>query len=85
MEEVGNANGNGLPRLPRMGGRGKYRRMDAEANEEEAEGEVLETGRSRGNESRRYVFACAVFASLNNVLLGYGENKAPCRFDFLNF
>ncbi|XP_010935630.1 probable polyol transporter 4 [Elaeis guineensis] len=71
LEEVGNGNGNGLPRLPRMGGKGKYMRMDAGVNEEEMEGEVLETGRSRGSESRRYVFACAVFASLNNVLLGY--------------
>lgn len=24
------------------------------------------------NETRRYVFTCAIFASLNSVLLGYG-------------
>lgn len=74
LEEVGNGNGNGLPRLSRLGEKVKYRRVDAEVNEEEAEGEVSATGRSRGAQSRRYVFACAVFASLNNVLLGYGEN-----------
>ncbi|KAG1359552.1 Polyol transporter 5 [Cocos nucifera] len=71
LEEVGNGNGNGLPRLPRLGEKAKYRRMDAEENEEEGEGEVSATGRSRAAQSRRYVFACAVFASLNNVLLGY--------------
>lgn len=28
---------------------------------------------TKRNTSRRYVFACAIFASLNSVLLGYGQ------------
>lgn len=71
--------GNGVSRIAGLGGKGKYRRMDAPIAEEEEE--VDEGGGGAGamakgmrtSESRRYVFACAVFASLNSVLLGYGE------------
>ncbi|XP_020115093.1 probable polyol transporter 4 [Ananas comosus] len=69
--------GNGVSRIAGLGGKGKYRRMDAPIAEEEEE--IDEGGGGAGamakgmrtSESRRYVFACAVFASLNSVLLGY--------------
>ena len=44
--------------------RNKYQRMDSDAEETREDNH-----RSR---SRKYVMACAFFASLNNVLLGYG-------------
>lgn len=61
-------------------GRGnvKYRRIEAEegggggdVEEEEAFGWRW-SGR---NDSRKYVYACATFASLNSVLLGYGKSR----------
>lgn len=51
----------------------KYRRMDSE---EEGEEEIHHSGerrREKGNNSRKYVYVCALFASLNSILLGYGE------------
>ena len=65
---------NGLPALPDfMGRKSRYMRMD-DVLPPEQEGE--EDGGVRVRErqsSRRYVFACSVFASLNSVLLGYGN------------
>jgi len=65
---------NGLPALPDfMGRKSRYVRMD-DVLPPEQEGE--EDGGVRVRErqsSRRYVFACSVFASLNSVLLGYGN------------
>lgn len=58
------------------GDNGKYKRMDADATEEDIvlsnndqqqEGIVIEN-----RDTTKYVFACAIFASLNSVLLGYG-------------
>ncbi|KAK0579210.1 hypothetical protein LWI29_022894 [Acer saccharum] len=53
----------------------KYKRMDGEGNEEEdltlsnnQEQGFVDNGDQRAN---KFVFACAIFASLNSVLLGY--------------
>ncbi|ONK64024.1 uncharacterized protein A4U43_C07F21320 [Asparagus officinalis] len=54
------------PKIPKL--KGKYMRMDGQFNEEIEEPIRRKRGRS---DSEKYVFACAVFASLNNVLLGY--------------
>lgn len=62
----GAGNGNGISRLPGPGGKGKYGRIGDE---------LVEHSPERGSESRRFVFACAIFASLNSVLLGYGEEN----------
>ncbi|XP_039115266.1 probable polyol transporter 4 isoform X1 [Dioscorea cayenensis subsp. rotundata] len=48
----------------------KYRRMDAQ-EEEEFDEDVVRLKMARKNDSRKYVFASAIFASLNSVLLGY--------------
>ena len=57
-------NGNG-----EMGGKNKYKRMSSELTEDEG----FDHQKERTRSTRKYVFACAVFASLNSVLLGYGE------------
>ncbi|PKA55753.1 putative polyol transporter 4 [Apostasia shenzhenica] len=64
--------GNGIEsRIPNQSA-GKYRRMDAYARVvEDEEGEMSELRNSGSSDRRKYVFACAVFASLNSVLLGY--------------
>lgn len=64
----GTGNGKGVSMLPGFGGKGRYGRIDADLSDD---------GPRRGIESKRYIFACAIFASLNSVLLGYGERKAP--------
>lgn len=55
-------------------GRGKkYRNIDHDGDgkyEERINGVVNEE--MGNNSSKKYVFACAIFASLNCVLLGYG-------------
>ncbi|TKW23872.1 hypothetical protein SEVIR_3G015500v4 [Setaria viridis] len=63
---------NGLPTLPDfMGRKSKYVRMD-DVLPPEQEGDDGGGVRVRERQSsRRYVFACSVFASLNSVLLGY--------------
>ncbi|CAL5070821.1 unnamed protein product [Urochloa decumbens] len=63
---------NGLPTLPDfMGRKSKYVRMD-DVLPPEQEGEDDGGVRVRArHSSKRYVFACSVFASLNSVLLGY--------------
>jgi hypothetical protein len=74
LAEEAIGNGEGLGRIPRLGAKQKYIRMDAQIPEETT-GEEDRTGMKdsdRISESRRYVIACAVFASLNSVLLGYG-------------
>ncbi|RWW34226.1 hypothetical protein GW17_00001016 [Ensete ventricosum] len=64
----GTGNGKGISMLLGLGRKGKYGRIDADLSND---------GPRRGIESKRYIFACAIFASLNSVLLGYGERKAP--------
>lgn len=52
----------------------KYRRMDAGGNEEDnslTQSQEQEEGFDRGGSTKKYVLACAIFASLNSVLLGY--------------
>lgn len=60
------------------GTKNKYRRMDSEltdyGNNDPEVVQYNQTQRQRSKRTRKYVFACAVFASLNNVLLGYGKN-----------
>ncbi|CAI9299535.1 unnamed protein product [Lactuca saligna] len=57
------------------GTKNKYRRMDSEltdyGNNDPEVVQYNQTQRQRSKRTRKYVFACAVFASLNNVLLGY--------------
>lgn len=47
---------------------------------EEEEGALM-MSRSRKNDTKRYVYVCAMFASLNSVLLGYGN----IFFSFKNY
>ncbi|CAL9210702.1 unnamed protein product, partial [Musa hybrid cultivar] len=58
----GTGDGKGVSMLPGLGGKGRYGRIDADLSDD---------GPRRGIESNRYIFACAIFASLNSVLLGY--------------
>lgn len=62
----------GMSAVP-LGSKNKYRRMDSDYTDDD-DLEVVpykQTQQERSNSTRKYVFACAVFASLNNVLLGY--------------
>lgn len=78
--ELSSSNGggaSGLAALPGfLGRKNKYVRMD-DVLPSEQEGDDGGGGGAvhvRGRQSsRRYVFACSVFASLNSVLLGYGN------------
>lgn len=65
LPAVVNGGGSGFPAVS-VGN--KYQRMDSDA---ERSGE--DDGETRNSRTRKYVMACAFFASLNNVLLGYGE------------
>lgn len=57
-----------------LGRKSRYARMDDVLPQEPEDGGGV---RVRGSgSSRRYVIACSVFASLNHVLLGYGELAA---------
>lgn len=66
VQENGNGNGDVIE-IP-LGAKNKYIRMTSEEEEEEEEGFA-----TRKHDSKKYIFACAVFASLNSVLLGYGR------------
>ena len=59
-----------------LGSKNKYKRMDSDMKEDEDDGASLHhhhhQEEDRKRSTRKYVFACAVFASLNSVLLGYG-------------
>ncbi|KAL5994524.1 putative polyol transporter 4 [Asimina triloba] len=61
---MGQENGTGEGNLD-LGKKAKYRRMGMELTEDE------DKQPTTSNESKKYVFACAIFASLNSVLLGY--------------
>ncbi|KAG9456551.1 hypothetical protein H6P81_001059 [Aristolochia fimbriata] len=58
----GNANGDGFSKYSR------YQKMGTELREE---GEEIQNQQSKSLTSNKYVLACAIFASLNSVLLGY--------------
>lgn len=66
-----NGNGEmGLSGIP-LGTKNKYKRMNSQLvddNDDVLHQQQLEDKR---NSTRKYVIACAIFASLNNVLLGY--------------
>ncbi|KAL2495093.1 putative polyol transporter 4 [Forsythia ovata] len=50
----------------------KYRKMDSDKIEDDEGGFVsYQENVNQNSSSRRYVMACAIFASLNSVLLGY--------------
>lgn len=51
-------------------GGNKYRRMDSVIIQED---DIIDDQQHKTNNTKRYVIACAVFASLNSVLLGYGK------------
>lgn len=52
--------------------KGKYVRMDGTVDEEVDESMLVANKRKNGrSDSEKFVFACAFFASFNNVLLGY--------------
>ncbi|KAG0498652.1 hypothetical protein HPP92_003343 [Vanilla planifolia] len=63
---TGNRSGNGILNLLA----GKYRRVDAQL-EDEQEVKMSQVKGGVSGDSKRYVLACAIFASLNSVLLGY--------------
>lgn len=81
QEEQGSRDRNGLAKVAAVG-KEKYRRLDAEhavVGEEEEAVRISPRRRPHGNDrsarTKNYVFACAVFASLNSVLLGYGTES----------
>ncbi|KAK9267263.1 hypothetical protein L1049_009685 [Liquidambar formosana] len=63
-----NGNGDGVASF-QMGNKNKYRRMDSDTTEED--GILNHQQNVKYSNTNRYVFACAIFASLNSVLLGY--------------
>lgn len=67
----------GLGGLP-LGAKNKYRRMDSELTDYDGDSEQQHQLENKRSSTRKYVFACAVFASLNNVLLGYGNSFYLC-------
>ncbi|THG10100.1 hypothetical protein TEA_012766 [Camellia sinensis var. sinensis] len=73
-------NGNremGLSGFP-LGAKNKYRRMDSELTEDDDSHHLQQQQRSRN--TKKYVLACAIFASLNSVLLGYGVMSGAILF-----
>ena len=82
LEVMGAEVAAGGGRLPGfLGRKSRYARMDdVLPPEPEDGGGVRVRGGGGGGSSRRYVFACSVFASLNHVLLGYGEILLQWRF-----
>jgi hypothetical protein len=70
------------PAAAAMATKSEYRRMEAEEEEEldkEEWARRAEAQRRRRRSGGRYVFTCAIFASLNAILLGYGE-FLQCRW-----
>ncbi|KAK7246538.1 hypothetical protein RIF29_41407 [Crotalaria pallida] len=67
IQENGNGNGQISSDIP-LGTKTKYIRMESDATEAEEEEEGL---KNNNPETKKYILACAIFASLNSVLLGY--------------
>jgi len=67
-------NGNGEMGLSvvSLGSKNKYRRMDSQLTEDCDDASLHHHQEDRSKSIRKFVFASAVFASLNSVLLGYG-------------
>lgn len=75
------AAGRSLPGF--LGRKNRYARVDDVLPQEPEDGGGVRV-RGVGGSCRRYVFACSVFASLNHVLLGYGEqSSAPQEWRFV--
>jgi len=55
-----------------LGRKNRYARVDGVLLQESQDGSGIRV-RGRGGSCWRYVFSCSVFASLDHVLLGYGE------------
>jgi hypothetical protein len=70
VQESGNGE-MGLSVVP-LGTKNKYRRMDSELTEDVDDASRHRHQENRTKSTRKFVFASAVFASLNSVLLGYG-------------
>ncbi|KAH7533298.1 probable polyol transporter 4 [Ziziphus jujuba] len=66
VQDNGNIGEMGLSGVS-LGSKNKYKRMNSEMKEDEDHHQKED----RRSSIKRYVFACAVFASLNSVLLGY--------------
>ncbi|KAJ7981435.1 putative Sugar transporter [Quillaja saponaria] len=66
-------NGNGEMGLSgvSLGHKNKYKRMNSELAEDYDDASHHHHQEDRSSSTRKYVIACAIFASLNNVLLGY--------------
>lgn len=78
-----NGNGEmGFSGIP-LGTKNKYRRMDSELSEASDDASHHRHQEGRSKNTRKYVFACAVFASLNSVLLGYGMFFYLSAFEWL--
>ncbi|KAF4363819.1 hypothetical protein F8388_000484 [Cannabis sativa] len=63
--ENGNGNGESVSEF-QLGKKNRYKRMESDPLEEEQEEEELQR-----HHTKKFVVACAIFASLNSVLLGY--------------
>jgi len=55
-----------------LGSKNKYQRMQSEHGDVDENFSGQDLQQDDANSSRKYVMACAFFASLNSVLLGYG-------------
>jgi hypothetical protein len=65
--------------MPATARKTEYKRMGREEEEEEFDEEWVlrvEAQSLRRRKGERYVFTCALFASLNAILLGYGQSAA---------
>ena len=76
--EVAAGGGGSLPGF--LGRKNRYARVDDVLPQEPEDGGGVRVRGGAGS-CRRYVFACSVFASLNHILLGYGE-KSSTRMAF---
>ncbi|KAL6286637.1 hypothetical protein ACE6H2_011027 [Prunus campanulata] len=54
-----------------LGTKNKYERMDSQLPDEDEDASQHQLQEKRSKKTRKYVLACAIFASLNSVLLGY--------------
>jgi hypothetical protein len=66
--------------MPATARKTEYKKMGREQEEEEFDEEEwalrVEAQSLRRRKGERYVFTCALFASLNAILLGYGQSAA---------
>lgn len=85
VQENGNIGDIGLSGVS-LGSKNKYKRMDSEMKEDEDDDALHHhQEEDRRSRTKKYVFACAVFASLNSVLLGYGKCFLFFIFFLYNF